>query len=171
VISSSKSESVKYKEDRQKDESPDLNLQLLMHLMPNILLLLTRIVPRNRRHAARKSRVILGGTGHFAGKLLESLALGLRDQKSGEAAEKHEQSVDLHDVVEPGGLVFGGGAAGAEGTDENLGDDGADFAGGGGDTVGGGAVAGWEAWVETLVLVHRSRWLLDVVCAYILRER
>jgi hypothetical protein len=48
-------------------------------------------------------------------------------------------------VVEPRGLVLGGGAAGAEGSDEDLGDDGADFAGGGRDTVGGGAVAGREA--------------------------
>jgi hypothetical protein len=38
---------------------------------------------------------------------------------------------------EPGALVGGGCAAGAEGPDEDLGDDGADFAGGGGDTVGG----------------------------------
>jgi hypothetical protein len=125
-----------------------------MHLMPNILLLLARIIPRNRRHASRKSRIVLGRAGDLASKLLESLALGLRDQKSGEATEKHEESVDLHDVVEPGGLVFGGGAAGAEGTDEDLGDDGADFAGGGGDAVGGGAVAGWEAWVSLLALIR-----------------
>lgn len=116
-----------------------------MHLMPNILLLLARIIPRDRRHAARKSGIILRSAGDLASKLLESLALGLGDQKSGEATEEHEESVDLHDVVEPGGLVLGGGAAGAEGSDEDLGDDGADFAGGGGDTVGGGAVAGWEA--------------------------
>lgn len=116
-----------------------------MHLMPNILLLLARIVPRNRRHTTRKSRIVFRSAGDLASKLLESLALGLGDQKSGEATEEHEESVDLHDVVEPGGLVLGGGAAGAEGSDEDLGDDGADFAGGGGDTVGGGAVAGWEA--------------------------
>ena len=116
--------------------------------MPNVLLLLTRIVSRNR-HAARKSGIVLRRAGDLASKLLESLALGLGDQESGEATEKHEESVDLHDVVEPWGLVLGGGAAGAEGTDEDLGDDGADFAGGGGDTVGGGAVAGWEAWRGT----------------------
>jgi hypothetical protein len=60
-------------------------------------------------------------------------------------------------VVEPGGLVLGGGAAGAEGSDEDLGDDGADFARGGGDTVGGGAVAGREALIGSLVLVHGTR--------------
>ena len=125
-----------------------------MHLMPNILLLLARIVPRNRRHTTRKSRIVFRSAGDLASKLLESLALGLGDQKGGEATEKHEQSVDLHDVVEPGRLVLGGGAAGAEGTNEDLGDDGADFAGGGGYTVGSRAVAGWEAWVGLLVLLH-----------------
>lgn len=119
-----------------------------MHLTPNILLLLARIIPLNR-HTSRKSGIILRSARNLTRKLLESLALGLGDQKSGEAAEKHEESVDLHDVVEPGGLVGGSCAAGAEGTDEDLGDDGADFAGGGGDAVGGGAVAGWEAWVES----------------------
>ena len=133
--------------------------------MPNILLLLTRIVPRNR-HAARKSRVVLRRAGDLASKLLESLALGLGDQKSGEAAQKHEEGVDLHDVVEPGRLVRGCGAAGAEGTDEDLGDDGADFAGGGGDTVGGGAVAGWEAWVGLLVSIHGIGDLVDRVCLH-----
>ena len=124
-----------------------------MHLVPNVLLLLTRIVSRHR-HAARQSGIVLRSAGDLASKLLESLALGLGDQESGEAAEKHEESVNLHDMVEPWGLVLGGGAAGAEGTDEDLGDDGADFAGGSGDTVGGGAVAGWEAWVRLLVLIH-----------------
>ena len=57
-------------------------------------------------------------------------------------------------MVEPGRFILGGGAAGAEGSDEDLGDDGADFAGGGGDTVRGGAVAGGEAWVVMLVLFH-----------------
>lgn len=136
-----------------------------MHLVPHILLLLTRIVPRNRRHAARKPGIVLGSAGNLASKLLESLALGFGDQKGGEATEKHEESVDLHDVVEPRRLVFGGGAAGAEGSDEDLGDDGADFAGGGGDTVGGGAVAGWEAWVGLLALV-RSAGLLDEFCLH-----
>lgn len=127
----------------KKNKKSHLSL-LLMHPLPNILLLLSRIVPRNR-HAARKSGIILRSARHLASKLLESLALGLGDQKSGEAAQQHEQSVDLHDVVEPGALVGGSGAAGAERADEDLGDDGADFAGGGGDAVGGGAVAGWEA--------------------------
>lgn len=100
---------------------------MLLHPLPNRLLLLSRIVSRNR-HSARKSRVKLRRAGHFAGELLESLALRLRDEKSSEATQEHEEGVDLHDVVEPGGLVGGCGAAGTEGADENLGDDGADFA-------------------------------------------
>lgn len=119
-----------------------------MHLTPNVLLFLARIVPRNL-HTSRKSRIILRRTRNLTSELLKSLALSLRNQKSSEATEKHEQSVDLHDVVEPGGFVGGSCAAGTEGADEDLGDDGADFAGGGGDAVGGGTVAGWEAWRRT----------------------
>ena len=129
---------------------------LLMHFVPDVLLLLARIVPRYR-HAARQSGIVLRSARDLAGKLLESFALGLGDQKSGEAAQKHEEGVDLHDVVEPGRLVGRSGAAGAEGTDEDLGDDGTDLAGGGGDTVGGGAVAGGEAWIGLLVLLHYIR--------------
>ena len=124
--------------------------------MPNILLLLTRIIPRNR-HAARKSWVVLGSARNLASKLLESLALGLGDQKSGEAAQKHKQSVDLHDVVEPGRFVGRSSTAGAEGADEDLGNDGAYLAGGSRDTVGGGAVAGWETWVGALVTIRSVR--------------
>jgi hypothetical protein len=108
------------------------------------LFLVRRIV--DARHTTRQSRVVLGGTRHLAGELLEGLALGLGDEEGGEDTAQHEQGVDLHDVVEPGAFVGGGCAAGSEGSDEDLGDDGADFAGGGGDAVGGGAVAGWEAW-------------------------
>ena len=77
--------------------------------------------------------------------MLERQALGLRDEEGGEDTAEHEEGVDLEDVVEPRGGVGGGGAADAEGTDEGLGDDGADFARGGGDAVRGGAVAGGEA--------------------------
>jgi hypothetical protein len=94
---------------------------------------------------ARESRIKLRSTRDLAGKLLESLALCLRDEEGGEAAQQHEEGVNLHDVVEPRALVRSGSATGAEGTDEDLGDDGADLAGGGGDTVGGGTVTCWEA--------------------------
>ena len=36
-------------------------------------------------------------------QLLQGLALGLGDEQSGEDTAKHEQSEDLHNVVEPGG--------------------------------------------------------------------
>jgi hypothetical protein len=94
---------------------------------------------------ARESRIKLRSTRDLAGKLLKSLALCLRDEEGGEAAQQHEKGVDLHDVVEPRALVRGSGATSAERADEDLGDDGADLAGGGGDTVGGGTVTCWEA--------------------------
>jgi hypothetical protein len=99
------------------------------------LLLIRRVVDAS--HATRQSRVVLWSTRNLAGELLEGLPLGLGDQKSGEDTAQHEQSVYLHDVVEPGAFVGRGCAAGAEGSDEDLGDDGADLAGGSGDTVGG----------------------------------
>jgi hypothetical protein len=58
-------------------------------------------------------------------------------------------------VVEPRALVGGSGAASAEGTNQDLGEDRADLAGCGGDTVGGGTVAGGEAWARLLVLIRR----------------
>ena len=59
----------------------------------------------------------------------------------------HEQSIDLHDVVEPGrGIIRGDGAPGAQRADEDLRDDGAYFARGGRDAVGRGAVARGEAF-------------------------
>jgi hypothetical protein len=113
-------------------------------LATDVLLLLTRIVPRNA-HATRKSGVVFRSTRNLAGKLLESLALSLGNEERSEAAQQHEQGVDLHDVVEPRALVRSSGATGAERADKDLGDDGADLAGSGGDTVGGGTVASWEA--------------------------
>lgn len=49
-------------------------------------------------------------------------------------------------MVEPWGGVGGGGSLGAERANEHLGDDGADLAGSGGETVRGGTVAGGEAF-------------------------
>jgi hypothetical protein len=95
---------------------------------------------------AREPRIKLRSTRNLAGKLLESLALGLGDEEGGEAAQQHEEGVYLHDVVEPRALVRGGGATCAERADEDLGDDGADLAGGGRDAVGGGTVTCWETF-------------------------
>jgi hypothetical protein len=124
--------------DQKKHNPPEsLPAKLLNSLLMNpvALLLIRRVV--NAGHATCKSRVVFRSTGDLPGQLLESLALGLGDQESGEDTAQHEQSVDLHDVVEPGALVCGSCAADAEGSDEDLGDDGADFAGGSGDAVGG----------------------------------
>lgn len=96
---------------------------------------------------ARRLGVVVGRSGNFTGQLLESLALGLRDQESGEDTAEHEEREDLHDVVEPWRWVFRCGVAlGSEGAKHDLGNDGADFAGCGRETVRGGAVAGWEAF-------------------------
>ena len=92
------------------------------------------------------NRIIERRTGNFTGQFLECLALRLGDEIGGKDAEEHEEGVDLHDVVEPGGSVVGGGATDAQRADEDLGDDGAHFAGGGRDAVRGGSVPGWEAF-------------------------
>lgn len=80
----------------------------------------------------------------LAAELLEGLAGCLGDQERGEAAEKHEEGVDLEDVVQPGGGIVLGGATGTEGGDGTLADDGTNLARGSGDAVRGGAVAGGE---------------------------
>lgn len=113
---------------------------LLLNLIARMVGVVAKIV------MAAEARVVLGRTWHLASKLLESLALGFRDQQCGENTAQHEEGVDFHDVVEPWvrvGLCRV--TAGAERTNEHLGDDGADLAGSGGDTVGGGTVASREA--------------------------
>lgn len=82
-----------------------------------------------------KCRVILGSARYLSSKLLERLTLGLGDEESGKNTAQHEKSIYLQDVVEPRRLVVGSGAADTERAYEHLGDDGADFAAGGGDTM------------------------------------
>ncbi len=95
----------------------------------------------------RRNRIVISRAGHLTGQLLERLALSLGDQQGGENTAEHEEGEDLHDVVEPGrGGAAWGGAAGPKGAEDDLGDDGADFARGGGETVRGGAVTGREAF-------------------------
>ena len=108
--------------------------------------------------------VIVGGAWDLTRQLLERLPLRLRDQQRGENTAKHEKREYLHDVVEPWrGSRSRGGALDAQGPEDNLGDDGADLAGRGGETVRGGAVARGEtftgydeggsvrAWVDVLI--------------------
>ena len=89
--------------------------------------------------------VVLGCSGNLASELFKGLALGLRNEKRGEDTEEHEEGEDLEDVVEPGRGVGGSSTADTEGTDEDLSDDGTNFARGGRDTVRGGTVASREA--------------------------
>ena len=93
--------------------------------------------------------VKLGSTWDLTSELLEGLALGLWDEKGGEDTAQHEESEDLDDVIEPWVLSSSsgarGGTASTERTNDGLGDDRANLAGSGGETVGGGTVTGWEA--------------------------
>lgn len=83
----------------------------------------------------------------FAREFLEGLALGLGNQESGEDTAKHEESKNLHDVLEPRGV--GGTSRSAtvnERPEDTLSNDGADFARGSRETVRGGTVASREAF-------------------------
>lgn len=57
------------------------------------------------------------------GEILERLALSLWDEKGREDTKQHEESEDLHDVVEPWVSVGLGGTAGTERSDGSLGND------------------------------------------------
>jgi hypothetical protein len=80
------------------------------------------------------------------GQLFEGLSLGLGNAQCGEDTQEHEEGVDLHDVV----LVWVrnglGGTLGSELGDTGLADDGANLAHTSGEAVGGGTVAGREAF-------------------------
>lgn len=95
-----------------------------------------------------KSRVVVGRARNLTSKFFESLAFRLGDQQRREDTAEHEESKDLHDVVEPRGGVGLGRATGTQRTEDALRDDGTDFAGGGGDTVRGGTVASREAFTR-----------------------
>jgi len=92
--------------------------------------------------------IIVRRAGNLTGQLLEGATLRLGDEQGGEAAAEHEEGEDLHDMVEPGRVVAGGGAANAEGTEDALRDDGPDFARGGGKAVRGAAVARRETFAR-----------------------
>jgi len=85
-----------------------------------------------------------GGTGDaltshvpILGQILKSAALGLRDEESSEDTTEHEGREDLHNMVEPWARVSAilGQTASSQRRDGSLGDDGADLARGGRDTV------------------------------------
>ena len=121
------------------------SLDDLLAAQPAILL---AALPVSSRVSAA-DRVVIGSARNFTRELFEGLALGLRDQEGGENTAQHEEGEDLHDVVEPwGGGRAWGCAFGSERAEDDLGDDGTDFAGSGRETVGGGAVAGREAFTR-----------------------
>lgn len=68
-------------------------------------------------------------------QLLKGLALGLRNAQRSEDTQEHEQGINLEHVVEPRIGICLGSATYTEGCNGSLGNDGADFACGGGDTV------------------------------------
>ena len=92
-------------------------------------------------------RIIVCRAGHLSSQLLQGLPLRFGNQQRGENPAKHEQGEDLHHVVQPRGRVLlGDHALGPQGTEDDLGDDGADFSRCSAEAVGGGAVAGREAF-------------------------
>lgn len=107
-----------------------------------------RIRRREVEEAANKVHLVERRLGPvvFARQVLQRLAFRLGDQERGEDATEHEESEYLHDVIEPGGFGAAGGVgmgtAGDQGREDDLGDDGADFAGCGGEPVAGGSEAG-----------------------------
>lgn len=80
----------------------------------------------------------------LATELLQRLASSLGNQEGGQAAQKHEQRVNLQHMVHPGSRIVRGGAVGPERGDGALADDGANLARCRGDTVGRRAVARGE---------------------------
>lgn len=79
-------------------------------------------------------------------EFLERLALGLGNQEGGKDTAKHEESEDLHDMLEPGG---GGGTSRCttvnERSEDTLSDDSTNFAGSSRETMRGGTVTSREA--------------------------
>lgn len=76
-----------------------------------------------------KAWVVLRGTWNFTSELFKRLTLGLRDEESGEDTQKHEESENLHDVVQPWIWIVIGGALHFERTDEDLSDNRTNLAG------------------------------------------
>lgn len=159
---------------RTPQKKPPLSVYFLnMHLLSGDHLarvgLPTALVP----HSAADG-VKVGRARDLARQFLERLPLRFRNQEGEEDTAEHEKGKDFHDVVEPWrGIGRGGVTPNTEGPEDNLGDNGADLTGGGGETVGGGAVtrretfAGYDeggcvgAWVEVLVIWHSgiSTWV------------
>lgn len=77
-------------------------------------------------------------------EVFQSLALGFGNQQSGTNSEKHEQSVDLHDVVEPAVRLALGAVVVDQRSNDNLGNNGTNLTRGSRHTVGSRSVTGRE---------------------------
>jgi len=126
-------------------------LQLLRHLIA----ITTEIVLASIYHLdwvidwcpACQLSIVLLGTWNFASQLLESLPLGFWNQQRCKYAAQHEECEDLHDVVEPWGVVaVGWCTASVEWADDDLRNDGTDFTGSGAKPVRSRAIPGGEAF-------------------------
>ena len=67
-------------------------------------------------------------TWNLASKLLERLTLGLGNEKRGEDTEEHEERENLQNMVEPWVGIVCSGTSGFKRSNEDLGNDGTDFA-------------------------------------------
>lgn len=67
----------------------------------NNLITITGIPHPHLSDVTSSDCVVHRGSWNFTSQLFEGLTLCLRDQKSREATAKHEESKDLHDMVEP----------------------------------------------------------------------
>jgi len=82
----------------------------------------------------------------FAGKFLEGLSLGLRDEERSKDTSKHESRVDLHNMIKPRAGIFVSffESSSSERGNSSLCNDRANLSRTSRDTVGGGTVSGWE---------------------------
>ena len=93
-------------------------------------------------------RIILLGARNFASQLLEGLPLGFWNQQRCEDAAQHEESEDLHDVVEPWSRVGGSRAPSVEWANDDLRNDSTNFAGSSAETMRGGTITGGETFAR-----------------------
>lgn len=85
-----------------------------------------------RLSVASSIRIVVGSAWNLTSELLKSLALGLRNEERSEDTAQHEQSEDLHDMVEPRCRVgLGNMTLRPKRAEHSLGNDGANLSGSG----------------------------------------
>ena len=129
-------------------------LNLLSSLLPTIhtWFLRTLLVTAPVVDLAKVTRsrwVVVGGSWHFACELFKGFPFCFWNKKCGNGTAQHEKRKDLHDVVEPwrGSRAWRGTTL-AKRAEHALGNNGTEFARGGGDTVRARAVASREAFTR-----------------------